>query len=479
MATLDTRGFMDGALRGFEVMDNYYNHQHSLRQADERLAMEKENHKQSQKQSEQSLRLADERAAREQVKFEADYGTKGEDGKYTGGRLANQAEQKKKEFDLEKKKTNAALALSQAQTDEAKARVARQKRLDKREEDKRFKTQNKPFIDSAWDKLGRGETLTEKETEVLNDPRIKGTSFDPYSYSPDKANKIKTAHIQLGEVIDGKRDKNDSDFLDNMSVVWENELKKSVGQTATNGKVIAGNKLARVDFIADIDPNMDGEQPGIVLGVVSTYEDGSQSERPVPITQNRTTEQSDNVKVIPLKDAMNSVQEQYKRVLGAELIKRRKSVLGETPAEKHKREAQVQNQKLVTDLIKTTEKQRTEALAMTSPDQMKEVNQYYDQRIAAIRNQYGGGAGRPGKLTSEQMEVAKKSWVGSGKDAGRRRAFIDAYLKKGGTLTEEGLAILNRNYVPVHKQWLKEQEEERNAAVVSAIKNGTHTVGVR
>ena len=85
MGTLDTRGFMDGALRGFDMMDRHYARENSLRQADERMKMDKEKHQAGLRSHDQQMKLAGEEAERKRQEHERLYGTTDENSNHVGG----------------------------------------------------------------------------------------------------------------------------------------------------------------------------------------------------------------------------------------------------------------------------------------------------------------------------------------------------------------------------------------------------------
>lgn len=69
-----------------------------------------------------------------------------------------------------------------------------------------------------------------------------------------------------------------------------------------SGKVIKDKEYLRHDFVADIDPNREGDQPGVVVGLKVTYEDGTT--KTAPVTESRLAGSQEAVKVIPLDALM-------------------------------------------------------------------------------------------------------------------------------------------------------------------------------
>ncbi len=69
--------------------------------------------------------------------------------------------------------------------------------------------------------------------------------------------------------------------------------------------MIKDKEYLRHDFVADIDPNREGDQPGVVVGLKVTYEYGTT--KTVPVTEIRMASGNEAVKVVPLDALMKDV----------------------------------------------------------------------------------------------------------------------------------------------------------------------------
>ncbi|MEZ8965478.1 hypothetical protein AB6E53_02205 [Vibrio breoganii] len=290
MSGLDTRGFMDGALRGFSVMER---HQQNKKQNERRDRLEAQNDYRYR----EGISHRDERTALEDERYqgEIDYRTETDEENKRRWQL---------EFDRNKEKD--ALAV--------KEHNLRVKNLGLRNETEKVKAktafiqENTPIIDNAWAVYAE----TGKIDPILENEYVKGGVYDPRRYTTEFISNAEKLGTKMQGVMSGEVDSNDSEFHSLMSSMYEGNLNKSVGQKDLTGKTIARNEIAHINFVEDVDPKMKGNQSGIVVGVISHYEDGTKSEKPKPITQNRSTDKNDKVMVIPIENAMADIQTQLK-----------------------------------------------------------------------------------------------------------------------------------------------------------------------
>ncbi|KUI98934.1 hypothetical protein [Vibrio sp. MEBiC08052] len=378
---LDTRGFADGALRGFEVMDNYYRRQHSLKQADEQMTMARENQAMSLKAHDQQMKLAQERSDRERSEFDAKYGTTGEDGKRVGGWLAKQQAQQGKVADAQLAASQSRQKLSDYQFNQAQKT--------------NYIRDNLPLVQNAWKQYNDSGEVD----PVLDNEYIRGSAYDPRRYLSKKVNRaFDVIESKLPQIAQGQVKSDDADFVSALGVMYENQVKASVGQQdPITGKTIKDVKLGGVHLAKDIDPNQPGEQPGIVLTTMVNYgDDGKWVAKPV--TNNRSTDLNDTVKVIPLERAMKDITSQLALRRQAASSDAYKQVFGKSR----------QNQSKYDDAIVALEKEKMKAIAQVlSPEseagqkQIMAINAQFDASVQNLQQ----------RLLGEQRSNARTTQV--------------------------------------------------------------------
>ncbi|SIO96088.1 hypothetical protein [Vibrio spartinae] len=373
---LDTRGFADGALRGFEVMDNYYRRQHSLKQADEQMTMARENQAISLKAHDQQMKLAQERSDRERSEFDAKYGTVGEDGERIGGWLAKQRAQQGKVADAQLAASQSKQKLSDYQLNQAQKT--------------NYIRDNLPLVQNAWKRYNDSGEVD----PVLDNEYIRGSAYDPRRYLSKKVNHaFDVIESKLPQIAQGQVKSDDPDFVSALGVMYEGQVKASIGQQdPITGKTIRDAKLGGVHLANDIDPNQLGDQPGIVLTTMVDYGDGKWVAKPV--TNNRSTDLNDTVKVIPLNRAMKDITSQLALRRQAASSDAYKQVFGKSR----------QNQSKYDDAIVALEKEKMKAIAQVlSPE--SEAGQ---KQIAAINAQFDASAQNlQQRLLGEQRSNAR------------------------------------------------------------------------
>ncbi|MGR5465468.1 hypothetical protein ACPV5G_21280, partial [Photobacterium damselae] len=143
---LDTRGVMDGALKGFELMDRHY---------------EREDRKAAR---EQSLRRADERAKQEQENWNKSYELK--------------VKQDKEQTDYNNQILTLKQADSKQRAEMAALQAAKVKSDLARTEQLNFINDNAALLDKAWVDYDEGKQLD----PIFDNKFIKGTQFDIRRY---------------------------------------------------------------------------------------------------------------------------------------------------------------------------------------------------------------------------------------------------------------------------------------------------------
>lgn len=158
-------------------------------------------------------------------------------------------------------------------------------------------------IEAAWNDFIKTGNIS----PVFDDPSVVGTAYDIKRYTPQLMQAFSQVAKLMPHVISGKQ--KPAVLIDALNLIYRKNIDKVIGQKDESGKTIAKAQLVHIDLLADIDPNMAGDQPGIVLGIEVFYEDGS-SGGVRPITKNRSTAKDDNPMVIPLQSAMGDLSGQ-------------------------------------------------------------------------------------------------------------------------------------------------------------------------
>ncbi|TGZ32580.1 hypothetical protein EQ875_03861 [Photobacterium damselae subsp. damselae] len=158
-------------------------------------------------------------------------------------------------------------------------------------------------IEAAWSEFIK----TGEINPIFDDPVIINTAYDIKRYTPELMQAFSQVAKLMPQVISGQQ-KPDV-LIDALNLIYRKNIDKVVGQKDESGKTITKAQLVHIDLLADIDPNMAGDQPGIVLAIEVFYEDGS-SGGVRPITKNRSTAKDDNPMVIPLQSAMGDLSGQ-------------------------------------------------------------------------------------------------------------------------------------------------------------------------
>ena len=280
MSGLDTRGFVDGALRGFDVMERHYDRQDR-----------KEYREQSLRQAEADRRENQRRYDRQQIRLR-DLDERNEQ-RYQDG-LARQ-----KELDAQNKELRGAqIAASNASRKHSEYQITQAKRTD-------YLANNMPMIQSKvdhWRETGEVEPIFDHEY-------VKGSKYDVRQYTPEVMKSYRNLEVNVPKLF--AREISPDALADDLDVIYRKNLDSVVGQKDASGKTIAKTKLAKVNQVTDIDPNREGDQPGLVLGMEVFYEDGS-SGGIRPVTEGRSTNPDDPVMVIPLETAMQDLTGQLK-----------------------------------------------------------------------------------------------------------------------------------------------------------------------
>lgn len=147
--------------------------------------------------------------------------------------------------------------------------------------------------------------------------QAKGTRFDPvYMAKPEFGKAAKTAYEYVGDIVQKANaegvenislgDINEPKFLQSLSVLMQPDLKRGIGQKdPTTGKIVADKEIGMI---------VPYQGEGFVIDAKITLDDGSSYF--APITEGRSTDPDDPVKVIPVSKFMDSI-EGYARMASA------------------------------------------------------------------------------------------------------------------------------------------------------------------
>lgn len=158
-------------------------------------------------------------------------------------------------------------------------------------------------IEAAWNDFIKTGNIS----PVFDDPSIVGTAYDIKRYTPELMTAFSQIVKLMPQVIKGQQ--KPAVLIDALNLIYRRNIDKVVGQKDESGKIIAKAQLVHIDLLADIDPNIAGDQPGIVLAVEVFYKDGT-SGGVRPITKNRSTAKDDNPMIIPLQSAIGDLSGQ-------------------------------------------------------------------------------------------------------------------------------------------------------------------------
>ncbi|WP_235673153.1 hypothetical protein [Aeromonas veronii] len=284
-------GLAEGFLAGFNTMDRYQRGQQEEERLDKAMSL-----RDAMWQNEQE---------RQQV---ADTRYQEEQG-YSRGRDKVADERAERQFALTERQVKSAEARANALERRAAASEARQQQEYEWQRELRnkqlFQQENMPIIQSGWQAVAEGRDPGEQFWRVVRDPRA--GSFNPERYLQQdyaEAGKIFVTHAGnlMRQAQEGMLDPstpeghaavNDPAFIQAAGTLYQDEINKGVGDLdPESGKTIKAKKLSNIMVTPDAR--------GVVLGVEVTYDDGSTDIRPV--TNNRTSAQDDQPKVIPLND---------------------------------------------------------------------------------------------------------------------------------------------------------------------------------
>ncbi|WP_238787993.1 ATPase [Vibrio navarrensis] len=434
---LDTRGFVDGALQGFQVAEGYYQRKKDNDRRDKLDEREEQRYQQQQTRLSQLDAKADKRYQEEVAYRNAQ--TEKEERRYQD-RLKTEAAERAQRGKL-----------LDVQTKTADFELGQKKKL-------AYLQENMPVIQSnlkSFMETGQLDPMFDHEY-------IKGSAYDPRRYTPRVMQAAFDIEATMPKVLDGTISYRDPAFTKSLGVLLERNVKQGIGDVdPESGKKIANKEYLRHDFVADIDPNREGDQPGVVIGLKVTYEDGTS--QVAPVTEGRKPGASEAVKVIPLDALMKDVTGQLsmaKQFFTSEHY----ANLFAAKGGKNSDEIGKQWREAVTDL----EKDRTKAineLMDPTPEQIEALNVRFNERRTVIDQIYGKLGGKSGGVGGHKN--AASQWAGNDP---QKQQFI-AELGQTMDVAKIPVEALEHNYQRVLKVKQDKQSEEQKKALLAKIKS--------
>ncbi|WP_421185563.1 hypothetical protein [Aeromonas enteropelogenes] len=293
---MSTNGLADGFMAGFNMMDRYQRGQEADKRANREMGL-REQYRQAQ---------LDNQAWQRQHTEDND--------KYQRERDKLADQRNDQSFALEKRRLESQLANDAVSRQANQLNLERAKRSDQLERQQQWFQKNAPFLQQGYADLDQGKDPGEKFWSIANTQE--GAQFNPLSWGGrervDAANTIvKNVSPLMNMIHDGKLNWgregdqkqivekiNTPDNLAAVNTIFKDEINAGVGEVDPNtGKKIVGKQLV------NILPTKDGNN--LMLGLRVNYADGTSAMHPV--TQNRSSEKDDLVKLIPWNKFLGTI----------------------------------------------------------------------------------------------------------------------------------------------------------------------------
>ncbi len=437
---LDTRGFMDGALQGYEVSERHYQRKRDNERRD--MLDERENARYQQQQTRLSqIDAKNDERYNQEIAYR-DEQAKKEEQRYQDRLKTEASERTKRDKLLD-------VQISAQQSNQALHDFEL-----KQKQKLTYLQDNLPLIQSSL----KNYMETGEVDPMFDHEYLKGSAYDPRRYTPRVVQAAFDIEATMPKVLDGSISYRDPAFTQSLGVLLERNVKQGIGDTdPVTGKVIKDKQYLRHDFVADIDPNREGEQPGVVVGLKVTYEDGSS--KIAPVTEGRKPGADQSVKVIPLDMLMKDVTGQislakqfftndhYANLFNAKDGKS-KDELG----------------KQWRDAVTTLEQDRTKALNELmdpTPEQVDALNTRFNERRNVIDQVYGRVAG------SSNDKAPAMQWAGNDP---QKQQFI-AELGQTTDLRHVSADVLEHNYQRIIKSKQAAETEQKRKTQLAQLKS--------
>lgn len=438
---LDTRGLMDGALKGFQVAEGYYQRQRDNERRDALDEREEQRYQQQQTRLSELDAKNDKRYA-DDVAWRTAQAEK-EERRYQDG------------LQFEKEERAQRGKLLDLQTKTADYDLAQKKKL-------AFMEENMPVIQSNLKSFMESGQLD----PIFDHEYLKNSAYDPRRYTPRVMQAAFDIEATMPKVLEGSVSYRDPTFTKSLGVLLERNVKQGIGDIdPESGKKIANKEYLRHDFLADIDPNQEGEQPGVVVGLKVTYEDGSS--KVAPVTQGRKPGAGESVKVIPLDALMKDVTGQLsmaKQFFTSEHY----ANLFSNKDKNENADIEKQWRTARTDI----EKDRAEALNQLmdpSPEEVEAVNGRFNDRLTAVDQIYGKLGVGQGSAKGEANSAL--AWAGNDPQKQQFIAELGQSMDVA-SIPPEALELNYKKALELKEKQAKEQKQQQQLAKLKEQKNG-------
>lgn len=293
--------------------------------------------------------------------------------------------------------------------------------------------------------------------DIFNHETIKGGAYDPRRYlDPDFDKAANTLETALPMLAKGKGDINAPEVKSALNTFYKSNLQASVGATdPKTEKTIQDARWGEVTFAKDINPELEGDQPGLVLTAEVNY--GGEEWVPKPITERRSTDADDHVKIIPLEQAMQDITGQLKMRRQAMVSPGYKALFEGKEATKQKAAIEKEYRQAYLDL----EKQRNDALTnqvTPTEESTAQINAQINAQHQDLKALYGLGP-----QPSEKHEKPFTLWANGDPN---KQAFLAALQEKYGDLD----AYDEQTIAAAYKDQVNDAKAENAAKIAGQIR---------
>lgn len=357
---LDTRGVMDGLLKGYSTVKNIQNDEERMQMQRDRIDEDNRRYKEGRRDTLSRYEIADERYEQEQEK---------EDQRYQ-----DEQTRIKKNDELDHKVKNAQLSSYNATLSQNKAKFNREQKL-------AYLQDNMPVIQDGV----RRFMQTGEVDSIFDNDYVKGGAYDPRRYTPALVRAAYDIERTMPKVLAGEVDYRDPKFTASVAKFYENNVRQGIGDTdEATGKKIKDKEYLRHDFVADIDPSREGDQPGVVIGLKITYDDNSTKN--APVTEGRGTSSEEAVKVIPLNQFISDIGEQTKLAKQFFTSAHYNNLFG--AKDKNNKEYEKEYRQALVDIAQDESKALSELMDPTE-EEIAAVKRQFDDRRSVVNGIYG------------------------------------------------------------------------------------------
>lgn len=313
----------------------------------------------------------------------------------------------------------------------------------------------------------------------------KGTQYDPrFMATPEFKDAAKIAYETTDKVLAKFkadpasveiRDYNSPEFINSMNVLLGPDVRRGVGEKDPNtGKVVDGKR------IVSILPAPGGK--GFVFDVETTLSDGTTYT--APITENRTADPDDPVKVIPFDQMVENISGQMQMASAFEKSDLKNYMTANFPiggkdsnqSSKEVTRRQWLREQGDVDKWETDQVNKIDPMLVDDYDAaVDKIKDQAQQRRGRIDERYGNvttsvgaeGSGVPTPSGGGQVRTDINVW--SGEDAGKRRFIEEAQAQADTRGVENPFAAYSPSELDlIYREWSNDQEA---SGVVDALRS--------